>query len=185
MSHWKALLPRLLAAFVLLAGVFLATAANSSSAPSLSFQPAQYPFKFVIYGDLRTTNPANTKDTDPVRRMALINKIAGEQPGFVAITGDLVLNGGNAMDWAEWDKETKPWSGLQVFPILGNHDVRGGESALPNFFQRFPQLQNNRYYAAQYGKVRGSAGVRNIRGGDKSPEMRGLGPGVGKIRAGT
>src|SRR5437764_9452120 len=122
MSHWKALVSRLLAAVVLLTGVFLATAANSSGVPSLSFQPAQYPFKFVVYGDLRTTDPANTKDTDPVRRMALINKIGSEQPAFVAITGDLVLTGSNSMDWAEWDKETKPWSGLQVFPILGNHD---------------------------------------------------------------
>jgi len=86
MPHWKAIVPRLLAAFVLLTGVFLATAASSSSAPSLSFQPTQYPFRFVVYGDLRTTNPANTKDTDPVRRVALINKVAAEQPEFVAIT---------------------------------------------------------------------------------------------------
>jgi acid phosphatase type 7 len=175
MPHWKAIVPRLLAAFVLLTGIFLATAANSSTAPSLSFQPAQYPFKFVVYGDLRTTNPANTKDTDPVRRMALINKIADEQPGFVAITGDLVLTGSNAMDWAEWDKETKPWSGLQVFPILGNHDVRGDENvALGNFFQRFPQLQNSRYYGAQYGNVRVLAVDSDMMVGDSSPEMQWL-----------
>jgi len=174
MPHWKAIAPRLLAAFVLLIGIFLATAATSSSAPSLAFQPAQYPFKFVVYGDLRTTDPANTKDTDPVRRMALINKIADEQPAFVAVTGDLVLTGSNAMDWAEWDKETKPWSGLQVFPILGNHDVRGGESALPNFFQRFPQLQNSRYYAAQYGNVRVLAVDSDLMVGDSSPEMQWL-----------
>jgi acid phosphatase type 7 len=185
MPHWKAIVPRLLAAFVLLTGIFLATAANSSSAPSLSLQPAQYPFKFVVYGDLRTTNPANTKDTDPIRRMALINKIAGEQPGFVAITGDLVLNGGNAMDWAEWDKETKPWSGLQLFPILGNHDVRGGESALPNFFQRFPQLQNSRYYAAQYGNVRVLAVDSDMMVGDHSPEMQWLQSEFSNIPAAT
>src|SRR3954453_15980520 len=107
MPHWKAIVPRLVAAFVLLTGVFLATAANSSSAPSLTYQPQQYPFKFVVYGDLRTTNPANTKDTDPVRRKALIDKIADERPAFIGITGDLVLTGSNAMDWAEWDKETK------------------------------------------------------------------------------
>src|SRR3954463_16010955 len=172
MSHWKAIAPRLLAAFVLLTGIFIATAANSSSAPSLSFQPAQYPFKFVVYGDLRTTNPANTKDADPVRRMALIHKIADEQPGFVAITGDLVLTGSNAMDWAEWDKETKPWSGLQLFPILGNHDVRGDENvALGNFFQRFPQLQNSRYYAAQYGNVRILGLDSDLMVDDSSPEM--------------
>src|SRR5947199_9088957 len=98
MSHRKVLLPRFLAAFVLIAAVVIATAAKPDRvAPSLNFQPAQYPFKFVVYGDLRTTDPANTKDTDPVRRMALINKIADEQPAFIGITGDLVLNGGNSM----------------------------------------------------------------------------------------
>jgi acid phosphatase type 7 len=174
MSQSKALLPRLLVAFLILASVFVVTAANSSSPPSLSFQPSQYPFKFVVYGDLRTTNPANTKDSDPVRRMALINKIADEQPAFVAVTGDLVLTGANAMDWAEWDKETKVWSGLQVFPVLGNHDIRGGEAALPNFFKHFPQLENSRYYAAQYGNIRVLAVDSDMMVGDHSPEMEWL-----------
>ena len=159
MSHRKVLLPRLVAAFVLIAAVVIATAAKPDrGAPSLNFQPAQYPFKFVVYGDLRMTDPSNIKDTDPVRRTALINKIADEQPAFVAITGDLVLTGSNSMDWAEWDRETKPWSGIQLFPIIGNHDVRGDENAaLGNFFKRFPQLDNSRYYAAQYGNVRALA----------------------------
>ena len=169
----KALVPRALLSCALLAAVFIFTAA-SSSAPTLSYQPAQYPFKFVVYGDLRTTNPSNRKDTDPARRMALINKIADEQPAFIGVTGDLVLTGANAMDWAEWDKETKPWSGLTVFPILGNHDVRGGDSALPNFFQRFPQLQNSRYYAAQYGNVRVLGIDSDMMVGDDSPEMQWL-----------
>ncbi len=172
MSQLKALLPRFVAAFILIAAVVVATAARQDhGAPSLTFQPQQYPFKFVVYGDLRTTNPANTKDTDPVRRKALIDKIAEEQPAFVGITGDLVLTGGNAMDWAQWDKETKAWSGLQLFPILGNHDVRGGDAALPNFFKRFPQLKNSRYYAAQYGNVRILGLDSDLMVDDSSPEM--------------
>jgi len=175
MSQSKAIFPRLLVAFAILTCVFVVTAANSSSAPSLSFQPSQYPFKFVVYGDLRTTNPANTKDTDPARRMALINKIGDEQPAFVAVTGDLVLNGSNAADWAEWDRETRAWSGTQVFPILGNNDVRTDENAaLGNFFKRFPQLQNSRYYAAQYGNVRVLAVDSDMMVGDHSPEMEWL-----------
>src|SRR3954470_8680684 len=186
MAQPKALFPRFIAAFILIAAVVVATAARpDGGAPSLNFQPQQYPFKFVVYGDLRTTDPANTKDADPVRRKALIDKIADEQPGFVAITGDLVLNGGNAMDWAEWDEETKAWSGLQVFPILGNHDVRGGESALPNFFKRFPQLQNNRYYAAQYGNVRVLAVDSDMMVGDHSPEMQWLESEFSNIPAAT
>ena len=174
MSHRKVLLPRLVAAFVLIAAVVIATAAKPDrGAPSLNFQPAQYPFKFVVYGDLRMTDPADIKDTDPVRRTALINKIADEQPAFVAITGDLVLTGSNSMDWAEWDRETKPWSGIQLFPIIGNHDVRGDENAaLGNFFKRFPQLDNSRYYAAQYGNVRVLGLDSDMMVDDSSPEMQ-------------
>ena len=52
MSQRKALFPRFIAAFVLIAAVVLATAAKPDrGAPSLNFQPAQYPFKFVVYGD--------------------------------------------------------------------------------------------------------------------------------------
>src|SRR3954452_20050722 len=114
MSQMKVLVPRFVVAFILIAAVVVATAAKpDGGAPSLNFQPQQYPFKFIVYGDLRTTNPANTKDADPVRRKALIDKIGDERPAFLGITGDLVLTGGNAMDWEEWDKETKVWSGLQ------------------------------------------------------------------------
>src|SRR6266404_1930549 len=173
MSQRKALFPRLIAAFILIAAVVLATAAKPDrGAPSLSFQPAQYPFKFVVYGDLRETTPSDTKNTDPVRRKALIDKIADEQPAFVGVTGDLVLTGSNASDWAQWDKETKAWSGLQLFPIIGNHDVRNDENqAMDNFFQRFPQLNNSRYYAAQYGNVRVLALDSDLMVDDHSPEM--------------
>jgi predicted MPP superfamily phosphohydrolase len=176
MSQAKALFPRFLAAFVLIAAVVVATAARpESGAPSLNFQPAQYPFKFVAYGDLRTTDPSNTKDTDPVRRMALISKIADEGPAFVGITGDLVLDGDNNNDWAEWDRETKPFSGLQLFPILGNHDVRKNvDQALGNFFRRFPQLENSRYYAAQYGNVRLFGVDSDLMVDHHSPEMQWL-----------
>src|SRR5438067_963888 len=174
MSQRKVLLPRLVAAFVLTAAMVIATAAKPDrGAPSLNFQPAQYPFKFVVYGDLRTTDPSNTKDTDPVRRKALINKIADERPAFVGVTGDLVLTGSNASDWAEWDRETKSWAGLQLFPIIGNHEVRGDEAAgLANFSKRFPQLNNSRYYAAQYGNVRVLGLDSDLMVDDNSPEMQ-------------
>ena len=173
MSQQKALFTRLIAAFILIAAVVIATAARpDQGAPSLNFQPSQYPFKFVVYGDLRETDPSNTTAADPVRRKALIDKIADEHPAFVGVTGDLALTGSNAADWAQWDKETKVWSGLEIFPIIGNHDVRGDESqALANFFKRFPQLNNNRYYAAQYGNVRVLGLDSDLMVDDSSPEM--------------
>src|SRR5439155_12185556 len=105
MSEQKALFPRFVAAFILIVAVVVATAAKpDQGAPSLNFQAPQYPFKFVVYGDLRETTPANTKDSDPVRRKALIDKVADERPAFIGITGDLALTGSNASDWAQWDK---------------------------------------------------------------------------------
>jgi predicted MPP superfamily phosphohydrolase len=187
MSQSKLLFSRFLAAFILIAAVVVATAARpEGGAPSLNFQPSQYPFKFVVYGDLRTTDPSNTKDTDPVRRKALIDKIADEQPAFVGVTGDLVLNGSNSNDWAEWDRETKPWSGLQIFPILGNHDVRTDvNQALGNFFRRFPQLENSRYYGAQYGNIRVLGVDSDLMVDDHSPEMQWLTDEFNKIPAAT
>jgi len=174
MSQQKALLPRFVAAFILIiAAVFVTAAKPDRGAPSLNFQPPQYPFKFVVYGDLRETDPSNHEATDPVRRKALIDKIADEHPAFVGITGDLTLTGSNASDWAQWDKETKVWSGLQLFPIIGNHDVRDDESAaLANFFKRFPQLDSSRYYAAQYGNVRILGLDSDMMVDDHSPEMQ-------------
>ena len=37
---------------------------------------------------------------------------------------------------------------IPVYPALGNHDLHGDEKvALANYFQRFPDLKNSRYYS--------------------------------------
>ncbi len=111
--------------------------------------------RFVIYGDIRFTNPENTSPSDPQRRKMLVNHIAGERPAFVAITGDLVLNGSSTADWSVFDAEIAPLkSAVPIFPVLGNHDLRGNlQSALKNYFQRFPALRNRRWYSMQFGSA--------------------------------
>src|SRR5207245_9473417 len=50
------------------------------------------------------------------------------------------------------DSETAVWSEkkIPVYPALGNHDLHGDlKVALANYFQRFPDLQNNRYYSVR------------------------------------
>ncbi|MGH9669113.1 MAG: metallophosphoesterase family protein [Terriglobales bacterium] len=111
-------------------------------------------FSFIVYGDIRFTDPSDTWDTDPARRVALVNRIAQERPDLLLITGDLVLNGERFSDWEVFDQETQPWhdARIPVFPVLGNHDLVGSEElALQNYFRRFPALNGHRWYSLRYG----------------------------------
>ena len=55
-------------------------------------------------------------------------------------------------DWKVWDGETSIWreKKIPVYPALGNHDLHGDEKvALANYFERFPDLKNSRYYSVR------------------------------------
>jgi Icc-related predicted phosphoesterase len=108
------------------------------------------PFRFVSYGDTRFTDPRDTDASNPLVRRALVQAIADAHPAFISIGGDITYNGNNAKDWKIWDTETSVWrqNNIPVYPVLGNHDLHGDESvALANYFQRFPDLKNSRYYS--------------------------------------
>jgi len=110
------------------------------------------PFRFVAYGDIRFTDPNNIDASNPVVRQALVRAIADTHPAFISIGGDLVYGGGNANDWKVYDEETAIWakSKIPVYPALGNHELYGDEKIdLANYFLRFPELQNNRYYSVR------------------------------------
>ncbi len=142
--------------WVVVLALVLGACVALAAAPDFTLQPPDAPFRFIVYGDIRFTNPANTRASNPVVRRALVEKIAEEKPAFVVITGDLVLKGADLADWAVFDRETQPWSGggLKVFPALGNHDVAGGESAaLANYFAAFPELHDRRWYSVRDGNV--------------------------------
>jgi len=110
------------------------------------------PFYFIAYGDTRFHDPKDTEAANPPVRVALVQAIAQADPAFVCFTGDIVLNGYDADDWKVWDTETSILreKKIPIYPALGNHDLHGDEKvALGNYFQRFPELKNSRYYSVR------------------------------------
>jgi acid phosphatase type 7 len=142
--------PKVLAHFLLIAGAASTLLAQTQP---VKLQPQiSLPFRFVAYGDTRFTDPKNTDASNPSVRQTLVQAIADAHPAFISIGGDIAYNGYDANDWNIWDKETAVWreNKIPVYPALGNHDLHGDEKlALANYFQRFPELQNNRYYSAR------------------------------------
>jgi Icc-related predicted phosphoesterase len=113
---------------------------------------AKTPFRFVAYGDTRFHDPTDTEAANPPVRQALVKAIAEVNPAFICFTGDIVYNGNDGDDWKVWDKETSAWreQKIPVYPALGNHDLHGApEVALGNYFKRFPDLENSRYYSVR------------------------------------
>ena len=122
-----------------------------TSAASLQLD-VKTPFRFVAYGDTRFHDPKDTEAANPAVRVALVQAIADANPAFICFTGDIVYNGNDANDWKVWDRETSVWreKKIPVYPALGNHDLHGDASvALGNYFSRFPDLQNSRYYSVR------------------------------------
>jgi acid phosphatase type 7 len=110
------------------------------------------PFHFAVYGDARFHDPKDTKAANPPVRQALVQAIAQASPAFISFGGDIVYNGDAGDDWKVWDSETAVWreKKIPVYPALGNHDLHGDEKvALANYFQRFPDLKNSRYYSVR------------------------------------
>ena len=138
--------------FILIAGGISFVFAYAQTQPAALDLKTSIPFHFVAFGDTRFHDPADTKPANPEIRHALVAAIAQENPAFVSVGGDIVLEGDNAKDWQVWDAETLLWRErkIPVYPAIGNHDLHGDLStALANYFQRFPELQNSRFYSAR------------------------------------
>jgi 3',5'-cyclic AMP phosphodiesterase CpdA len=131
---------------------------SSQSQPTPEKRPVELqvqlstPFHFVSYGDARFHDPQDTEAANPAVRQALVKAIAETNPAFICFGGDLVYNGYDTNDWKVWDHETAIWreKKIPVYPALGNHELHGKEQiALANYFERFPDLQNSRYYSVR------------------------------------
>lgn len=106
-------------------------------------------FRFVAYGDTRFHDPTDTAASNPDVRRTLVAAIDRERPAFISISGDMVYVG-DSPDWRVWDSETAVWREHKflVYPALGNHDVKGDlAKALGDYFARFPELHNSRFYS--------------------------------------
>jgi len=112
-------------------------------------------FRFAFLGDTRFTNPANTRDSNAAVRQMLVQAIADSLPAFISIGGDIVFHGDDGNDWKTWTAETAIWRerGIPVYPVLGNHDLSGGNLALENYFRSFPELKKCRYYSVRAGNA--------------------------------
>ena len=138
------------AIFLILAGC-TKTSTAQTTAVDLN-DDVKAPFRFIVYGDTRFHDPRDTEAANPPVRVALVEAIAEANPAFVCMTGDIVYNGNDAGDWKIWDTETSLWRDkkITVYPSLGNHDLHGDPKvALGNYFQRFPELKDSRYYSVR------------------------------------
>ncbi len=125
---------------------------TSQVAPGELKLDVKTPFRFVAYGDTRFHDPKDFEAANPPVRAALVQAIAEVNPAFICFTGDIVYNGYDQNDWKVWDNETSIWrqKKIPIYPALGNHDLHGDPTvALRNYFQRFPDLKNSRYYSVR------------------------------------
>jgi Icc-related predicted phosphoesterase len=125
--------------------------ATQSESVELQLQVST-PFHFAVYGDSRFHDPKDTEAANPPVRQALVQAIAQTSPAFISFGGDIVYNGYDKNDWKVWDSETAVWreKKIPIYPALGNHDLHGDERvALANYFERFPDLKNSRYYSVR------------------------------------
>jgi acid phosphatase type 7 len=156
-------LPRRFSLVVLLfcAGVLVAlsscTKRSAAQTAPIELQVGvKTPFSFVVYGDTRFHDPTDTEAANPAVRVSLVKAIAEVNPAFICFTGDIVYNGYDADDWKTWDSETSILreKRIPIYPALGNHDLHGDLNiALANYFQRFPDLKQNRFYSARAGNA--------------------------------
>jgi hypothetical protein len=127
--------------------------ATSEGAQAVELQlTVSSPFHFVACGDSRFHDPKDTEAANPSVRQALVKDIAKANPAFISFGGDIVYNGYDEDDWKVWDRETAAWyaNKIPIYPALGNHDLHGDEKvALANYFRRFPDLHNSRYYSVR------------------------------------
>ncbi len=108
----------------------------------------------IAYGDMRFTDPAETRATNPKVRKWLVEKIASEKPTAIVISGDVPYVGEREADYKEFHLETAAWraAGTPVFPALGNHELRGDlRKCLENWWAEFPQLRGKRWYMSEIG----------------------------------
>jgi len=148
----------LAAAMLLMAAVILVLSGCTKKSSPQTTTPVDLqlnikaPFHFVAYGDTRFHDPKDTDAANPPVRVALVRAIADANPAFICFTGDIVYNGYDPDDWKVFDSETSIWRDkkIPVYPALGNHDLHGKEeTALGNYFQRFPDLKKSRYYSVR------------------------------------
>ena len=163
MGYFRHLLALIFAlAVALLVGTALSARTGLLPAPSASpdFRTddsgLSHPLRIIAYGDMRFTDPNETRATNPKVRRWLVEQIAVERPDAVLLSGDVPWHGSLPGDYDVFRSETRVWreKHLLIYPALGNHEFSGGGSEQPsleNWWNAFPELRNRRWYSAQLG----------------------------------
>jgi 3',5'-cyclic AMP phosphodiesterase CpdA len=111
--------------------------------------------RFIVYGDMRFTDLAETKASLSGPRRSLVSRIGSEKPDAVFLTGDVPWHGGSAADYEVFSQETANWRSeqLRVYPVLGNHEFKGCPEAdcLARWWRAFPQETGRRWYSVALG----------------------------------
>ena len=122
----------------------------------LSDSELSHPLRIIVYGDMRFTDPAETKATNPKVRRWLVDQVAAEKADAVLLSGDVPWHGSQAGDYDEYRLETRIWrdARLHIYPALGNHEFSGHtteQECLANWWNAFPELRGRRWYSVQLG----------------------------------
>lgn len=134
--------------------------ANLLSGPGPTFRvpaskiPAHW--SIVAYGDMRFTDPANDKVTNPKVRRWLVDKIAAEHPDALLLSGDVPYDGSIKDDYEVFRSETESWrkEDLRIYPAIGNHELHGGEVREPdNWWSAFANYKGRRWYSVEFGNA--------------------------------
>jgi hypothetical protein len=104
-------------------------------------------FRFAVIGDYGSGRK-------PLTDVAA--SISARKPNLVVTTGDNVYYNGTEQDFAtKWDPPNMFGNirkNFPVMPTIGNHDIRRAPDAKP-YFDRFPELDQARYYSFDMGGV--------------------------------
>jgi hypothetical protein len=140
-------------------GIRLASEVGHSASPSsftIEDRDLEPSPRFIVYGDMRFTDPSETKASIPGPRRALVAQIGREKRDAVFLTGDVPWHGGNTRDYAIFAQETASWRSeqLRVYPVLGNHEFQGCRleaDCLAHWWEAFPQESGRRWYSVALG----------------------------------
>jgi hypothetical protein len=115
----------------------------------------QQELRVLVYGDMRFTDPANTRSTAPRARKWLAEKVGTEHADAMLITGDIPYHGSDPQDWAVFEREASSWARWErVYPTIGNHELRREpRPGQVNWSAAFPQLKGNGFYSVLLGNV--------------------------------
>lgn len=112
---------------------------------------------FTIVGDTqRTSDWEFWRERNDRERKLIIDEIAKREPAFVVHLGDLTTRGCSEKHWQEFEDMHKEFRKKKIpyFPILGNHEFYGNDKkALENYFERFPHLDQRRWYSFTWKNV--------------------------------